>query len=110
MKSKQIITLTLPNFRKMIEGYTELIKIAENGLKNNPEKVKGYMEVFIKKFPNHDLSKPFKSIINNDTRTLVLCCDDVNNRFICDGCGNYTIQCTCFNDSKNRFESELNNI
>ena len=47
-------------------GYTEIVKIAEMGMNGNPEKVKSYMELFVKKYPNSDFSRPFKMLLEGN--------------------------------------------
>lgn len=57
----------------MIEGYVILIKIAENGSKGNANKVKDYMKLFIDRFPEHDLVKPFTHILSGNINPDGLC-------------------------------------
>lgn len=60
----------------MIDGYTILIKIAENGMNKKNDKVVDYMKLFVSKYPNHDLTKPFTSLLNGDINPDNLVCLD----------------------------------
>ena len=62
---------------------TELIKIFENGLKSNVDKVKGYGELFVKKYYNPNarmfdctdaerLAHVFKKILDGDTTCRIV--------------------------------------
>jgi hypothetical protein len=58
--------------KSKIEGYTELVKIAERGLSGNMVEVEMFIKRFVSKYPNHPLCKPFWAIIHGEPNHLVL--------------------------------------
>ena len=59
-------------WKSIIEGYTELVKITEWGIKNNAIQAFNYATTFITKYPNHPLTKPFTAILKGETGPLLL--------------------------------------
>ncbi len=49
------------------KGYTEIIKIVEASINGDIVKSKKYIERFIIKYPESDLSTPFKHLLNGES-------------------------------------------
>lgn len=49
-----------------MNGYTELTKIAEFGIAGRKWKVMTWMKRFIIKYPDHELTKPFKALLDGN--------------------------------------------
>ena len=58
-----------------MEGYVELVKIAEAALNGDIEKSKFQISKFIEKYPDSELIKPFKALLigDNNPDRLVMC-------------------------------------
>lgn len=58
-----------------MEGYTEIVKLAESALNGDSEKSKVWINKFIEKYPNSKLIKPFKALLIGDKNPDKLRCD-----------------------------------
>lgn len=58
-----------------MEGYTEIVKLAESALNGDSEKSKFWINKFIEKHPNSELIKPFKALLIGDKNPDKLKCE-----------------------------------
>lgn len=58
-----------------MEGYTEIVKLAESALNGDSEKSKFWINKFINKYPNSEFIKPFKALLMGDKNPDKLRCD-----------------------------------
>lgn len=58
-----------------MEGYTEIVKLAESALNGDSEKSKLWINKFIDKYPNSELIKPFKALLIGDKNPDKLRCE-----------------------------------
>jgi len=61
-----------------MEGYTEIVKLAESALNGDSEKSKFWINKFIDKHPNSELIKPFKALLIGDKNPDKLKCEGEN--------------------------------
>lgn len=63
------------DYNNIPEGYTQIVKAIECGLKGEIDKMKRYIEMYIEKYPDGVYSKPFKHLVTGNPQNGLMLLD-----------------------------------